>query len=554
MDRFPYAGEARRPAPSLLRGPALAACALGALLHSAAAASPPPQRAGEVGRVRWSVPHAGEGWIPDGVALGADGSTVFAGMVLNHPDLRLYAAGSPEAVLATLPELGTTLSAKVALAAAASVAVSITTHNTALSGEPASIVAVVRSYDLGGDPRPLWERALPVSAYSTTPGAAVSDDGRVTLAWWSVESQGGMLVTAFDMQGEVISESVIGDAGILFPEEAALSRDGSTAFFSLPVLGEAVVYDVHAGAQKAALPDNGIFSGHAMSSDGRRFAAVSWEFQVGYHLEVYELDEADRPVLTFERIFPDSVRIPQVALDRDGSRLAYAVQEIGPEDAFELVLEDLDAGRTLFEKTLAAPGTVLQLWCAGLQLDDEGETLACASWGDSLDLTPEVFALDARGEMLVSVDSTGSGLQLALARDGELLFAGCKGTHAGVFGSGGDLYMIETRAQRLRLEGQPHVGAALALSFHAEPGFDLALLFAGRQLLAPPLGALAVDPSAGMRFVGAYPLAGGELETQLAVPALAGLADTTAHFQAVLQNASLGLRALSNKVSVRFLP
>lgn len=552
MDGFPSAGAARRPALFVLSRLALAGGVLCGLAHAVAAA-PMPAQTTEVGRVRWSVSHSGEGWIPDGVALGADGSTVFAGMVLNHPDLRMYAAGSPETLLSTLPDLGPALTAKVALAAAAPVAVSLSTHNTAPAGE-AAIVAVVRSYDLGGDPRPLWERVLPVSIYNTTPGVAVSDDGRVTLTWWSVESLGGMLVTAFDMQGEIISESVIGEEGIQFPEEAALSRDGATAFFSLPVLGEAVIYDVHAGAQKAALPDNGIFSGHAMSADGRRFAAVSWEFLVGYHLEVYELDEADQPVLIFERTYPESVRIPTVALDRDGSRLAYAVQEIGPEDAFQLVLQDLDAGGTLFEKTIAAPGTGLQLWCAALQLDDNGETLACASWGDSFDLTPEIFALDARGEMLIGVDAKGSGLQLALARDGQLLFAGCKATHAGVFGSGGDLYMIETRAQRLRLEGQPHVGGPLDLSFHAEPGFDLALLFAGTELLAPPLGGLAVDPTAGIRFVGAYPLAGGELQTQLQVPALAGLADTTAHFQAVLQDTDLGLRELSNKVSVYFLP
>ena len=89
-----------------------------------------------------------------------------------------------------------------------------------------------------------------------------------------------------------------------------------------------------------------------------------------------------------------------------------------------------DADAELFARRFAAPGTSLQLWAAALRLDDAGETLACANYGDSLNATPEVLALDARGNVLVGVDARGSAMHIDLSRDGELLFAGCKATHA----------------------------------------------------------------------------------------------------------------------------
>lgn len=546
-------GEARRVLPVASPRIAVTAALLG-LAHSGLAMPVSPPQASEVGRVRWSVFDEGKSWIPDGVALGDDGSTVFAGVTTAHPALLMYAAGSPIPLLESAPIVGgPMLSAKVAMAASAPVAVSISIHDVGTSGAP-DFVAVVRSFDLEGSPLPLWERQLPASDYVTSPGVLVSDDGHVTLTWWSVESLGGMLVTAFDAGGVILSSSVIGSGGILYPEEAALSRDGSVALFSLPVLGRAVVYDPHSGQEVASLPDNGIFSAHAMSADGGRFAAVSRDPQANYRAQVYELDDLGMPVLIFERVHPDSVRVSHAALDLDGSRFAYAVQEIGPEDAFHLELHDLDAGQLLFERTIAAPGTGFQLWCAGLQIDDAGETLACVSWGDSTGLTPEIFALDAHGERLIGVHARGSGQHLSLSRDGELLFAGCKATHANVFGSGGDLYMIETRAQILRLEGQPHLGAELDLSVHADPSFDRVMLLASPELLDAPTGELRLDFTAGKRLIGVFKLANGELETPLSIPDSMVLAGSSAHFQAVLFDDDAGVRELTNKVSLHLLP
>lgn len=526
------------------------------LLSLAAQAGAAPA-AQDVGRVRWSHFDEGASWVPDDISVGDDGAAVFAGLLHNAPDLRLFPGGSAEPVFATLPDVGLfTLRTKVALADSAPVAVSLTTHQTTSGSQDPDIVAIVRAYDVTGDGQPLWEHVLPESDWNTTPGVAVSDEGDVVLVWWSVEDLGGMLVTAWDADGAQISQSVIPHAnGSLWPDEAALSRDGSTALFSLPLLGQAVVYDVPAGKVKASVVDNGIFSGHALSGDGRRIAGVHWDFQVGYRLRVYELDAQDQPVPIFEEIYSeDSFRVPAVALDHDGSRVAYSVQKVNPTTAFTIHLRDLDAGQELFAKKFGAPKSTLQLWGIALQLDDAGETVACANWGDSLNKTPEVLALDDQGNVLVGVDARGSALYVDLSRDGELLAAGCKATHATLFGSGGDVYLVETRANRLRLEGTPRLGEELELSVHADPEFDRAILLASDALADAPLGDLRLDVSAGRRVLGTYALQSGQLETRFEIPLAFELAGTAAHFQAVLVDDDTGARKVTNKVSVRFLP
>lgn len=508
---------------------------------------------GDPGRVRWSVFDEGQGWIPDSVALGDHGSTVFAGSSNAHVGLRLFAAGSPEPLLVTTPTGGDVVVSKSALAAAAPFAVSLCVQDHGPSASP-RLFAVVRAYDLEGDAQPLWERTLPGSDFLTPAGVLASDHGEIALAWWSVESLGGLLVTAFDAQGKVRSRHVIAGGGIVVPDEVALSHDGRRALFSLPGIGHAVVYDVLAGREIAALPDNGIFSAHAMSGDGERFAAVSYDAAVGFRVRVFELDANGVPVAIFEELQPSSVRVAQAALDLDGSRFAYAVQQTNPEDAFRVVLRDLDAGTLRFTRVVEAPDTDLQLWCSGLALDDAGETLACASWGDSDQLTPEVLVLDGSGNTLIGLHARGSALALSLSRDGELLFAGCKATHAGVFGAGGDLYLVETRAQSLRLEGAPRLGEELALSIRADARFDRALLVASPALLDEPLGDLRLDFGAGRRVLGAFALAQGELDARWRAPAASALAGTDAHVQAVLFDGATGERALTNKVSLHWLP
>ena len=289
-------------------------CTLG---DSARSSIPPVQQAGDSGRVRWRVSDQDTHWVPDDVAIGDNGAAVFAGLTVNSPSLRLYPGGSSVPVFVTLPNIGIkTLQTQVAIADSAPVAVSLTTHKTSASAQNPDIVAVVRAYDLAGGGLPRWEHVLPESDINTDLGLAVSDDGAVILTWWSVEDLGGMLVTAWDADGRFLSRSVIPRPdGALWPNDAELSRDGSVAMFSLPLIGEAVIYDVRSGSVKASIPDTGTFAGHALSGDGRRFAGVQWQFQVGHRLRVFELDDQNQPVEIFERIYPDSTRLPQVALD-----------------------------------------------------------------------------------------------------------------------------------------------------------------------------------------------------------------------------------------------
>ena len=505
--------------------------------------------------MRWVVEDGFENWVPDSVSIGDDGATVFAGLYINTPGLRLYSAGSPDPVFVTLPDVGLgVLQTQVAVAESAPLAVSLTTHDQQQVFQDPDILAVVRAYDPAGTGEPLWEHVLPESDTNTEPGIAVSDQGEVVVSWWSVEDLGGMLVTAWDGGGVQISQGVIPNPnGSLWPLDFELSRDGSTAMFSLPLIGKTVLWDVRSGTQLASVPDGGTFTGSAMSGDGRRVGGVRWEAGT-YWMRVWELDAQDQPVVIFERSFPDSIRVTELAMDLDGSRLAWCVQEINPSDAFTLVLHELDSDVELFARTFAAPNTSLGLWLSQLRLDDTGETVATTNWGDSLDLQPEVIVLDDAGEVLVTADTAGSGLHLDLSRDGELLFAGAKGTHASILGSGGELLVIETRARALRLDGKPELGATLPLGVHADPAFGRALILASDGLLSEPFRGLRLDPTNGLRLVGDHGLSNGVFETGFRLPDARILAGTSLHLQGVLFASDLSIRTVTNTVSLRFLP
>ena len=249
--------------------------------------------------------------------------------------------------------------------------------------------------------------------------------------------------------------------------------------------------------------------------------------------------------------YPYADRVWKVAINHDGSRVAIALQHDSLE-RFRIILHDVESGTTLFDHEFDAPGTTLQNVVWDLCMDDAGQTVAGADWGDSFNLTPEIFVFDASGELLRAVDTNGSGRTVDITGDGELVIAGCRISHSNQFGPGGDILLIETRDLRLHVDGLPQVGDELTLQVDPSGSSEVAFIGVAEQLLAQPLGPVLLDLAGSHVLLG--PLAVGEsgLEIHAQVPLDPALVGVMLHVQAYVVGMHSGAGEATNKVSLRF--
>jgi len=100
---------------------------------------------------------------------------------------------------------------------------------------------------------------------------------------------------------------------------------------------------------------------------------------------------------------------------------------------------DLVAGTELTRITTTGTGSY-QDTVQRAEVSQDGQILACISWGTQNNAHPEVQAFDRDLNLIGSIDMPGSPFSLDLSRDGRYLVAGGKHVHANEMGSGGDTY------------------------------------------------------------------------------------------------------------------
>ncbi len=512
-------------------------------------ASPSPA-AGSGGRsygatLRWENDSGTEYWIGDGVAVGDHGALVLAGMKLNDAGHRLYPGTTWQHVLDARSDSKTT-KVDVADHAATAAAMSVFWNEATQQFEP-----LLEVYTDTADTHPAWSFAFPTSDnyYSAGQGVCISDDGETILAWFGYPS-GGTKLKAFRKDGTLISERGLGViSGAAIPNEITLSDDGRLACVLLS--DQIKLYDVMTGTvvHREKIRDHGLysmFSGAELCGDGTRFA-------VGGYGMVLVFDETAPGTwsLTTELRFADTDFCGPLSMSQDGSRVGYVVQ-MGSADAFEVRLHDLAAGVELSRHTLSEPNTTAQLWASDLDLDDAGETVAVASWGDSLHTTPEGLVLDVAGAVLSEYRMDGSAFAVDLDPTGQVVAFASKNVHANHFGGGGDILCGDVRPADLRLEGFPTRGGQLDLRIPVVA--DWAVVAVADQLGASPTpyGVSQLDLGATLRQTAPLPIPAGGLWEPILIPWTPQLSDRLLHFQAALFGGGTG--HLSNRVSVRVLP
>lgn len=501
--------------------------------------------------VRWTVSSGGLLWIPDSVAIGDHGASVFAGKHYNNMAMTLYPGGAGIPVFdLPLPDYRYMY---VDVAEEDSLAVALLVRDLD-PGSGNDFEATVCAYRDFEDGTPEWSFTFPTGTYHLVDGRiAVSRDGSVILAVWPYDLLNVNLVAAFDSEGNPISYGSIPNYFSFWPgvNGLCLSDDGSRALVqSTPDL---FVYDVGKGevefeTEFTTINEDTI----TMSGDGNRIAFGYWDFVRGY-FDIYERDAAAGWNLLVHKELQDDHIVTYMDLDQDGDRVAYLLDHQDLE-RFKVCLYDVPKDQILFEHEFAAPGTVTQLAGSGVRIDDSGKIVCGISWGDDWSLNPEAYAFDEQGNLLLSIDTKGSGLSIDMTPDGDAFVIGAKATHINKFGPGGDIVVVDVPTKPLRVLGLPEPSGTLQVTACPEiipKIFWLAI--AGGLLEVPNKNNLRLDPSTLLAFYGPFVLDQNGLEIDLTLPNDPLLGGLLIHFQGALFETVPQDPDFTNKVSVRIV-
>jgi hypothetical protein len=507
--------------------------------------------------IRWLFPDNNAYWVPIDVAIGDRGAAAFCGVALNSEQHLLFAGGSPRPVFVLPPDTTDPVIRMYAdMAEHGPLAAALTTVQTA-PPPTGLIVPTLTAYDHAGNGAPLWSFEMAGSIYWSEEGSGVrvSRHGEVVLAWWGTTELKGLQVEAFHGDGQPLSSTV------LFPTETIpamggvdLSDDGSRALLAEIISKKVVILDVASGTTEfmyevglSAVPVE-----HALSGDGLRFVSSENSFFDGNSIYVWQEGSSGSWNQIRHLQYPFEMRVWEVAIDRTGSRVAFILQNESVE-GFRVLLYDVESDTILFDHPFDAPGTTLQNVASDLCIDDEGRTVAGSAWGDSFNLTPEIFVLDESGELLRAIDTGGSGRTVDITPEGDLVIAGSKRSHSNQFGPGGDLLLIETRPLALHVAGLPSLGNKVVVQVDGGEQGDLAIIAAAEQLLGEPDGNILLDFSSPAIVWPPFALDDdGSLELAFHVPQAPALVGFELHVQAVV-GGSTGAVQATNQVSLRLL-
>jgi len=498
--------------------------------------------------MRWEDDDNGQGWIADSVAVGDHGSLVMAGMFLNSGGYRLYPAGTWDPVFDARSD---SLRTQVAVADYAATCAAISVYSSPATGGGYDHEPVLEVYLEGDASLPAWSASFPISDayYSDGQGVRISDDGEVIFAWFGYPS-GGVKIKAFTKDGVLLSERGFGVvSGAAIPQGSQISDDGAIAM--IQVSDQIKLYDVHGGQVllREKMRDHGLycmFSGSDLSGDGRSFAFGGYGM-----VQVFRETSPGTWTRTDELNFDTAKFCGPLALSQDGSRVGYVVQD-GAGDDFEIRLHDLNAGVELFRHSISAPGTTVQLWASDLDLDDAGETVAVASWGDSAHLTPEGIVLDDAGNVLSDYWMNGSALRVDVDPTGQVVAFGSKDAHANHFGHGGDVLCADTRPADLRVLGFPARGATLNVEVAATGDWAVIAVADALGASPTPFGASQLDLATTVAQTPPLAIPPQGLHQLFQVPWTPQLSSRLLHLQAAIGSGATG--HLSNRVSMHVMP
>lgn len=503
---------------------------------------------GLVTEERWREADNGQAWVGTGAAVGFGGATVFAAKSRSNAACTLYSQGSSQPVF-QVPVAGDRPPA-VALAARAGRAATLVVVDQDPDPLREDYLATAALYDTAGSGQPMWSFAFPPSGASDGGGVLLNAAGNLLLAWKADANLQRLRVEARRGDGSLLAAGLLStDDGLRTHFEARqvrLGESGRRAYFALGPF--ALIYDVHGGTVLHQQPVGGEFDAHAFSGDGRRFAFGNYA-----GLEVWE-EVAPGSWQKIRSLAATAEHYPAwLALSADGRRLGFLEQRYQP--AFDRIVAgmlEVDSGLVRFRAALEGPGTSSQLAASGCALDERGDFLAGACWGESLDRVPEGFVYDADGRLTCAYDARGSVLGLGFDPDGSVVCFAASAVHANFAAAGGDVIVCDAQDQELHLLGLSRLGGSLRLL--QERTGTTATYYVADRLGSDPLSGLVseLDLSSLLRVLGPLPIPPGGLDQDVYIPHVVILSGNDVHVQGVVTGPS-GPH-LTNRSTLQLVP
>jgi len=269
-----------------------------------------------------------------------------------------------------------------------------------------------------------------------------------------------------------------------------LSADGSTLYFSAGVA--AYVYDLASHSVAFSTNIGAGFDSHAISGDGSVFAFGNFNA-----LRVWEKSGATY-LNTHTVPKAGQVYCAQVDISDDGSTVAAAWYFYAT--GLSVAVEALDVPTKSITMSQLVTGTgSFQNAAADVSCSADGQRFAVGLWGDQGNQVAELRLYDrAQNAPIATLNTPGSVFSIDLSADGQRVIAGSKAVHANSFGNGGRLDLLDAGGEDFILRGTPSLGSTISIELHAPPGATAGFLLVAQAESVPPLvfagiGTLHID-------------------------------------------------------------
>ncbi|MFT7485168.1 MAG: WD40 repeat protein [Candidatus Paceibacteria bacterium] len=418
---------------------------------------------GPITEPNWSFESTDGTWVGSTVALGSDGSQVFAefGAYLNERVLLSAFDSHPPVPVWSDSQTQINFVQKVSSAACGTVHVSL--HQEFSGSSSSGRTAFLRKYDLDSS-EPSWTYEFPMVLNHDLSEVSVSESGnQITVAIYDSYA-GHVKLWVFDPDSA--QPTLTADLNnVPSWKSVAFSEDGSTAAFASNIKFN--VIDVASGVELSQVYTLGEpnYGGLALSDSGDVLAyGTMGKVRIFNRSDSGSYDESS------VHLVGASEFASRVALSGDGLTLGMGLN-IGPEPArARIAMIDLVSGSVLVNDLLVGSGT-LQNHVSGLELSRDGSLLAVGLWGDAGGVTPEVLAYGRNSSTPLLTGTLGGSVNaIDLSPDGRYIAVASKGTHANISGGGGAFWLYETTSSDFKLSGVPSEGNTVEFQQSATPG------------------------------------------------------------------------------------
>lgn len=500
--------------------------------------------------VRWEVDDQGVGWTCANVAIGDHGSVVITSQTLLNGAVVIYSGTSPQPFAEfNYPE---TPDIRVAAAKKAqTLAALIATEEQ----NPFSVNPILHVWHRARDGAPDWSYRFPATTDKPTTipftelDVHISDDGQVVAAWYTDRAADLVYLRVFNRQGQLLLDLDLANSfgGNAVATNAQMTPDGSRLLFDMD--GRPYLYRLNSGHLLEEWNDRSERGGLAISDDGKTVAIGDLNL-----VSVYREDSNGNFNLAHSFPLQGSRFGGPLALDSDGSHIAYSVNWDSRFDKVQIRCHELAQGTELWRNEIVAPNNTNSLWVSDIQMAEDAAIVATSNWGATVGNPPTGVCFNSQGDPIGLFHTEGSALDLDFDSASGLVAFGTRDRHVFGFGNGGDVICADVQPVELSISGLPELGGSMNVEIqgtgtHARIAVSLAL---GDS--QTPYGVSQLDLNSLALLSPALTLPANGLQINYSLPGNPALSGIALHAQAAIIDTSLGQGYLSNRVSLRVLP